>query len=457
MKTWGGRFTQPTDATFERFNSSFGIDQRLIFEDIEGSLAYAAALERAGILTAEELKQISKGLVEIKRQVEKEPERLEQQKDEDVHTYVERSLFELIGDTAYKLHTGRSRNDQVALDMRLFLKRAILSVQVEVKKLCRELVEQARTHLDVVFPGYTHLRKAQPLLFAHYLLAYFEMLRRDYERLHDCYRRTDTMPLGSGALAGNGFPLDRETLRKELGFAQLTRNSLDAVSDRDYLVEFSAAAALILAHLSRMAEDLIIYSSSEFGFLELSDTVTTGSSIMPQKKNPDSLELVRGKTGRVYGNLVSLLTQLKGLPLAYNKDLQEDKESVFDTLDTVMECLLVAQLVVRTLRVNREATRSAVQTGFLNATDLADYLVRRGIPFRKAHELVGRIVLHCEAKRIELQDLSMEEYASFSPLIGEDVYPALTLENSLNARALAGGTAPERVQEAIAEAEKFLG
>ncbi|HVN79737.1 MAG TPA: argininosuccinate lyase [Terriglobia bacterium] len=456
MKTWGGRFTQPTDAAFERFNSSFGIDQRLIFEDIEGSLAYAAALERVGILTSEELKQISKGLVEIKRQVEKEPERLKQQKDEDVHTYVERSLFELIGDAAYKLHTGRSRNDQVALDMRLFLKRAILSVQVEVKKLCRELVEQARSHLDVVIPGYTHLRKAQPLLFAHYVLAYFEMFRRDYERLHDCYRRTDTMPLGSGALVGNGFPIDREALRKELGFAQLTRNSLDAVSDRDYLVEFSAAAALILTHLSRMSEDLIIYSSSEFGFLELSDTVTTGSSIMPQKKNPDSLELVRGKTGRVYGNLVSLLTQLKGLPLAYNKDLQEDKESVFDTLDTAMDCLLVAQLVVRTLKVNREATQNAVRTGFLNATDLADYLVRRGIPFRKAHELVGRIVLHCEAKHIELQDLSMEEYTSFSPLIGEDVYPALTLENSLNARTLVGGTAPLRVQEALAEAEKFL-
>ena len=456
MKTWGGRFTQPTDAGFEHFNRSFGIDQRIMFEDIEGSLAYAAALEKVGILTTEELRQISKGLVEIKRRVEKEPERLGQQEDEDVHTYIERSLFELIGDAAHKLHTGRSRNDQVALDMRLFLKRAIIDIQVEIKKLGREFVEQARSHLDVVIPGYTHLRKAQPLLFAHYLLAYFEMFRRDYERLDDCYRRTDTMPLGSGALSGNGFPLDREALRKELGFAQLTRNSLDAVSDRDYLVEFTAAAALILAHLSRMAEDLIIYSSSEFGLLELSDTVTTGSSIMPQKKNPDSLELVRGKTGRVYGNLVSLLTLLKGLPLAYNKDLQEDKESVFDTLDTVVDCLRVAQLVIRTLRVNREAAQSAVRTGFLNATDLADYLVRRGVPFRKAHELVGRIVLHCEARHVELQDLSIEEYTSFSPLIGEDVYPALTLENSLNIRALAGGTAPARVLEALAEAEKFL-
>ena len=456
MKTWGGRFIQPTDAVFERFNSSFGIDRRLVFEDIEGSLAYAAALERAGVLTGEELKQISKALVDVKRRTEKEPERLEQQKDEDVHTYVERCLFELIGDVAYKLHTGRSRNDQVALDMRLFLKRAIIDVQVEIKKLCRELVGLARAYLDVVIPGYTHLRKAQPLLFAHYLLAYFEMFRRDHERLDDCYRRTDTMPLGSGALAGSGFPLDRETLRKELGFAQLTRNSLDAVSDRDYQVEFAAAAALTLAHLSRMAEDFIIYSSSEFGLLELSDAVTTGSSIMPQKKNPDSLELVRGKTGRVFGNLVSLLTQLKGLPQTYNKDLQEDKECLFDTLDTVLDCLLVAQIVVRTLVINREAAQNAARSGFLNATDLADYLVRRGMPFRKAHELVGRIVLHCEAKHVELQNLSIEEFVSFSPLIREDVYGALTLENSLNARALVGGTAPARVLEALAEAEKFL-
>jgi argininosuccinate lyase len=456
MKTWGGRFMQPIDAAFERFNSSLAIDKRLIFEDIEGSLAYAAALEKAGILNSEELKQTSIALLEIKRRVEKEPECLENQKDEDVHTWVERCLYESIGDVAFKLHTGRSRNDQVALDTRLFLKRAIVKVQVEIKKLNQELVRQAKSNLDVVIPGYTHLRKAQPLLFAHYLLAYFEMFQRDYERFDDCYRRTDSMPLGSGALAGNGFPVDREALRKQLRFARLTHNSLDAVSDRDYLVEFAAAAALTLAHLSRLAEDLIIYSSSEFGLLELSDAVTTGSSIMPQKKNPDSLELIRGKTGRVYGNLISLLTQLKGLPLAYGKDLQEDKGAVFDTLDTLLDCLLVAQVVIQTLKVNREAAAKAVRSDFLNATDLADYLVRQELPFRKAHELVGKIVLHCEAKQIELRDLSLEEFRSFSSLIKEDVYEALSFENSVNARAVVGGTAPARVLEALAEAEKLL-
>jgi argininosuccinate lyase len=456
MKTWGGRFTQSIDAAFEQFNNSLVVDKRLIFEDIEGSLAYAAALEKADILNSEELRQISRGLLDIKRRIEKEPELLESQKDEDVHTYVERCLFELIGDVAFKLHTGRSRNDQVALDTRLFLKRAIVRAQAEIKKLNQELVRQAKSKPDVMIPGYTHLRKAQPILFAHYLLAYFEMFQRDYERFDDCYRRTDSMPLGSGALAGNGFPVDRESLRKELGFARLTRNSLDAVSDRDYLVEFAAAAALTLAHLSRLAEDFIIYSSSEFGFLELSDAVTTGSSIMPQKKNPDSLELVRGKTGRVYGNLISLLTQLKGLPLAYNKDLQEDKGAVFDTMDTLLDCLLVAQVVVQTLKVNREAGAKAVRSHFLNATDLADYLVRQKMPFRKAHELVGKMVLLCEARQIELCDLSLEEFRSFSPVIKEDVYEALSVESSVNARDVVGGTAPARVMEALAEAEKLL-
>ncbi len=456
MKTWGGRFTQQTDAAFERFNNSFGIDRRLIFEDIEGSLAYAAALEKAGILDSDECKQISKGLVEIKRRIEKEPERLENQKDEDVHSYLESRLFELVGEVAYKLHTGRSRNDQVALDTRLFLKRAIIQVQVQLKNLSRELVQLAKAHTDVVIPGYTHLRKAQPVLLAHYLLAYFEMFQRDYERFDDCYRRTDFMPLGSAALAGNGFPIDREALRKDLGFAQLTRNSLDAVSDRDYLVEFAAAGALTLTHLSRLAEDFIIYSSSEFGLLQLSDAVTTGSSIMPQKKNPDSLELIRGKTGRVYGNLMSLLTQLKGLPLAYNKDLQEDKGAVFDSLDTLLDCLLVAQVVIQTLQVNREAASKAVAGDFLNATDLADYLVRQKIPFRKAHELVGRMVLHCEANQIELNNLSLEEFRSFSPLFKEDVLAALSLEHSMNAKAVAGGTAPARVLEALNEAERML-
>jgi argininosuccinate lyase len=457
MKTWGGRFAEETDAVFERFNASLSVDQRLILEDLEGSLAYANALAKTGILSGEELKQIGRGLAEIKKRVEKEPHWLANQKDEDVHSFVEAHLVELIGDAGFKLHAGRSRNDQVAVDMRLYLKRAIIRAQVQLKTLNRDLVNLAKSHVDVVIPGYTHLRKAQPVLLSHYLLAYFEMFQRDYDRFEDCFRRTDVMPLGSGALAGNGFPIDREGLRIELGFSQLSRNSLDAVSDRDYQVEFVAAASLAMVHLSRLAEDLIVYSSPEFGLLELSDAVTTGSSIMPQKKNPDSLELIRGKSARVVGNLTGLLSLLKGLPLAYNKDLQEDKELVFDSLDTLIDCLRVAQVVVRTLKVNRAAASAAVEKGFLNATDLADYLVRKGLPFRKAHELVGRIVLQCESQKLELQQLSLEQYQAFSTLIGEDVYAALSLQGSINARSVVGGTATARVTEALEQAEKSLG
>jgi argininosuccinate lyase len=456
MKTWGGRFTEQIDAVFERFNASLDIDQRLILEDIEGSIAYATTLAKTGILSEDELKQIGRGLAEIKKRVEKEPEWLASQKDEDVHSFVEARLVELIGDAGFKLHAGRSRNDQVALDLRLYLKRAIILVQVQLKTLSREIVSLAKAHVDVVIPGYTHLRKAQPVLFSHYLLAYFEMFQRDYDRFDDCFRRTDVMPLGSGALAGNGFPIDREGLRVELGFSQLSKNSLDAVSDRDYQVEFVAAASLAMVHLSRLAEDLILYSSPEFGLVELSDAVTSGSSIMPQKKNPDSLELIRGKSARVIGNLTSLLSLLKGLPLAYNKDLQEDKGLLFDSLDTLIDCLMVAQVVVRTLKVNRAAASAAVRAGFLNATDLADYLVRKGMPFRKAHELVGKIVLHCESKKLELHQLSLEQYQAFSTLFGEDVYAALSLENSIDARSVVGGTSTLRVTEALEQAEKSL-
>jgi argininosuccinate lyase len=456
MKTWGGRFTEQIDKVIERFNNSFAVDKRLVFEDIEGSMAYAAALEKAGILTAEEFRRIEKGLAEIKKRVEREPAWLERQKDEDVHSFVERRLVEMIGEAGYKLHTGRSRNDQVAVDTRLYLKRAIVGVQACIKRLNREVLALAKAHLDVIIPGYTHLRKAQPVLFSHYLLAYFEMFQRDYDRLDDCFARTDFMPLGSGALAGSGFPIDRESLRQELGFAQLTRNSLDAVSDRDYLVEFVSAAALTMIHLSRLAEDFILYSSPEFGFLELSDAVTTGSSLMPQKKNPDSLELIRGKSGRVLGHLTSILSLLKGLPLAYNKDLQEDKGILFDTLDTLVECLQVAQIVMETLKVKRTAAQESVQRDFLNATDLADYLVRKGLPFRKAHELVGKIVLHCESKEIQLHELPMSDLQTFSALIGEDVFEALSLEKCINARSVMGGTAKSRVAEAIEEAEKRL-
>jgi argininosuccinate lyase len=456
MKTWGGRFTGKIDDTFERFNNSFPIDQRLIFEDIEGSMAYASALEKSGILSYDELKHIGKGLAELKKKIENDPAFLKNKPEEDVHTFVETRLAEIIGDAALKLHTGRSRNDQVAVDTRLYMKRAIIRVQVQIKVLNQELLRQSKTALDIIFPGYTHMRKAQPILLAHYWLAFFEMFLRDYRRFDDCFRRTDYMPLGSGALAGNGFPIDRDSLRKELGFGQLTRNSLDAVSDRDYLVEFISNAALTMMHLSRLAEDLIILSAPEFGLFELSDAVTTGSSIMPQKKNPDSLELIRGKCGRVFGHLTGMLTLLKGLPLAYNKDLQEDKEMTFDALDTLMDCLQVAQVVIRTLKVNREKAQEAVTRDFINATDLADYLVRKGMPFRKAHEVVGKIVVLCESRKIELLQLPLEEYQKFSPLIESDVINALSLTQSVNARSVVGGTALSSVKEALLEAERVM-
>jgi argininosuccinate lyase len=456
MKTWGGRFTGKIDETFERFNNSFGVDQRLIFEDIEGSIAYATALEKAGILKPEEWKQIGKALAEIKKKIENDPGWLVSRKEEDVHTFVEARLAEMIGDTAFKLHTGRSRNDQIALDTRLYMKRAVVQVQVQLRLLKQELLGQAKAHVQTPFPGYTHLRKAQPVLLAHYWLAYFEMFLRDYRRFDDCYRRTDYMPLGSGALAGNAFPIDRDALRKELGFGQLTRNSLDAVSDRDYLVEFISSASLAMVHLSRLAEDLILFSAPEFGYFELSDAVSTGSSSMPQKKNPDSLELIRGKSGRIIGNLTALLTVMKGIPLTYNKDLQEDKELVFDTLDNLLDCLKVMQVVVKTLRANKDTLTAAVSRDFANATDLADYLVRKGMPFRKAHELVGKIVLHCESRGCRLEDLPLAEYQKFSPLFQETVYEAISLASCLNARSVVGGTASARVLEAIEEAEKVI-
>jgi len=456
MKIWGGRFSDAMDEAFERFNRSLPVDRRLVLEDIEGSIAYAKALEKAGILSSEELNQIGKGLSEIKKRIDKEPEWIQESADEDVHSFIEAHLIELIGEPASKLHTGRSRNDQIALDTRLYMKRATIRVQVEIKNLMRDMLKQSRSHLDVVIPGYTHLRKAQPILFAHYLLAYFEMFRRDYDRFQDCFRRTDVMPLGSGALAGNSFAIDRDSLRIELGFSQLTRNSLDAVSDRDYQFDFLSAAAITMIHLSRLAEDLILYSSPEFGFVELSEAVTTGSSIMPQKKNPDSLELIRGKSARILGHLCSALTLMKGLPLAYNKDLQEDKELLFDTLDNLVDCLLVSQVVLKTLKVNRAVASKAVQSGFLNATDMADYLARKGMPFRKAHELVGKLVLHCESKGIELQGLTLAEMQTFSPLIREDVFPALAVENALEAHSVFGGTAPSRVREALEQADSDL-
>jgi len=444
------------DEAFERFNASLSMDRRLILEDIEGSTAYAEALEQAGVLSPQELRRILEGLGEIRDRARRDPDFLKDATDEDVHSFVEARLVEIIGEAGLKLHTGRSRNDQVALDTRLFLKKAIGQVQQGLKGLMAELLHQAGRHPDLAVPGYTHLRKAQPVLLAHYLLAWFEMFSRDRDRFEDCFRRTDCMPLGAGALAGNAFAVDREALCKKLDFSRITANSLDAVSDRDYLVDFVSAGSLTLVHLSRLAEDLIFFSTPECGWIELSDEVTTGSSLMPQKKNPDSLELLRGKSGRVIGNLTRLLVVLKGLPLTYNKDLQEDKEALFDTLDTLLDCLQVAQAVVRTLKIDAEAARKALEGDFMTATDLADYLVRKGMPFREAHGLVGRIVLECEGQKIGLSELPLSRYRQFSSLFAEDLFQVLSVRHGIEARRVPGGTAPGRVAEALSRAEQSL-
>jgi argininosuccinate lyase len=454
MKLWGGRFKGEADALFARFNASFAFDRRLIEADIEGSLAQADALREAGILTGEEAEKIGSGLKDILRRTREEDDYLDSREAEDVHSFVEAELVAAIGDTGYKLHTGRSRNDQVATDLRIFLRGEIDRITRLIVELQRALVSLASDNRDAVIPGYTHLQRAQPVLFAHYLLAYFEMLSRDRQRLAEIRKRVNLLPLGSAALAGTGFNIDRERVARRLGFDGLCENSLDAVSDRDFVIEFVGASALVMIHLSRLAEDFIIYSTTEFGFIELSDAVSTGSSLMPQKKNPDSLELIRGKAGRVLGHHTALLAVMKGLPLAYNKDMQEDKEALFDTIDTLEGSVSVMTIVLRNTRLNRARAAEAASTGYLNATDLADYLVRRGLEFRRAHELVGRIVSFAVEKGSPLEKLTLEEYLSFSPLFDQELYEALDLSSSLESKSARGGTSPDRVAEALARAEK---
>jgi argininosuccinate lyase len=461
MKLWGGRFKGETDAGFARFNSSFAFDRRLIEADIEASLAHAEALVAAGILTEGEARRIAWALKEILRRAREDKGYFSSSKEsrdaEDVHSFVEAKLVEAIGDPGYKLHTGRSRNDQVATDLRLFLRGEIDETRELMRDLQRALIELAEANPDCVIPGYTHLQRAQPILFAHYLLAYFEMMKRDRERLAEVRARVNQLPLGAGALAGTGFPLDRELIARRLGFDALCENSVDAVSDRDFVIEFIGAAAIAMMHLSRLAEDLIIYSTAEFGFIELSDAVSTGSSLMPQKKNPDSLELIRGKAGRVLGHHAAMLATMKGLPLAYNKDMQEDKEALFDTIDTLDVSLNVMATVLRNVKVNREATRRAASTGYLNATDLADYLVRKGLEFRKAHELVGRVVMHAIEQSKPLEEITLEEYRGFSEAFGDDLYASLGLESSLDAKSAIGGTSSARVRDALMKARVELG
>jgi argininosuccinate lyase len=458
MNLWGGRFTGETDKHFAAFNASFSFDRRLIFADLQACAVHARALGRAGVLRESEVEAITDGLKKI-GEMAAEPgflDRPEFAATEDVHSFIESRLVELIGPTGYKLHTGRSRNDQVAVATRLFLREEIAAIDETIRDTQRAIVELAERYAGDPLPGYTHMQKAQPVLFAHFLLAYFQMFSRDRQRMADVKKRVNSLPLGSGALAGTNFAVDREWMAAELGFDGVTRNSLDAVSDRDYVIEFVSASAITMAHLSRLAEDLIIYSTQEFGFIKLGDAISTGSSIMPQKKNPDSLELIRGKSARVFGNLTAALTMVKGLPLAYNKDLQEDKETLFDTIDALTGSLRVAATVLRNVEFDRERARLAAISDYTNATELADYLVRKGLEFRKAHEVIGRIVVYAIEQGRQLHELTIDECRRFSPLFDEDLFDAISLESSLAGKNQIGGTSPERVKEELARAKSDL-
>lgn len=450
-KPWGGRFSEGTDAFVEAFTASVGFDQRLYRQDIAGSIAHARMLARIGVLTEAECTQIVTGLEDIRAEIE--AGRFEWSVAlEDVHMNIEARLVARIGEAGKKLHTGRSRNDQVATDIRLYLREAIDALTAELDRLQAGLLDLAEREAETVMPGFTHLQVAQPVTFGHHMMAWHAMLVRDRERLADCRRRVNVLPLGSAALAGTVYPLDRHFVAEQLGFDAVSENSLDAVSDRDFAIEFTAAASLILMHLSRCSEELVLWSSAQFDFIALPDRFCTGSSIMPQKKNPDVPELVRGKTGRVYGHLMALLTLMKAQPLAYNKDNQEDKEPLFDTIDTLAGCLRAFADMVPAIVVKRDNCRESARQGFATATDLADYLVRKGVAFRDAHEIVGKAVALGVREGRDLSALNLAQLQSFSPLIGADVYEVLTLEGSVAARRVHGGTAPEQVRAAIARA-----
>ena len=447
-KLWGGRFSQPTDTFVEEFTASIDFDKRLYRQDIRGSIAHARMLGRQKIIPMADVDAIISGLEEILARIDAGEFDFSVSL-EDIHMNIEARLSAAIGEAGKRLHTGRSRNDQVAVDIRLYLRDEIAEVVRYLDLLSDALLFQAEQNLGVIMPGYTHLQVAQPILFSHHMLAYVEMFRRDRGRMEDCAKRLNVLPLGAGALAGTTFPIDREYVAEQLEFADVTSNSLDSVSDRDFALEFLSASSILMMHLSRFSEELILWSTSEFDFIELSDSFCTGSSIMPQKKNPDVPELVRGKTGRVYGNLMALLTVMKSLPLAYNKDMQEDKEPLFDTVDTVKGSLKIFADMVREMKVKAEVMREAAARGFSNATDVADYLVRTGMPFREAHEVVGKSVRYCIEHGKRLEELSMDQWKSFSERIGPDIYDAITLEASVNARRATGGTALERVKAEI--------
>ncbi len=450
-----GRFKKGIDKDVEKYVASISLDWRLYEQDIAGSIAHARMLAKQGLISKKDAELIAKGLDSIRKEIEEGKFQFKVEL-EDIHMNIESRLFEKIGDVAGKLHTARSRNDQVALDMRLFVKEAIAETIGKIKGFQLALLDLAEANKSSIMPGYTHLQQAQPVLFAHHLLAYFEMLQRDITRFQDCLKRTDVMPLGSGALAGVGYSIDRDFVANQLGFSELSRNSLDAVSDRDFVIEYEAAAAITMMHISRLAEEMVLWSSEEFGFVELDDAYASSSSIMPQKKNPDVVELARGKTGTVYGNLLGILTMMKGLPLAYNRDMQEDKQGLFDTVDKLLATLEVFAGLIGTLKVDSNRMQQVMGDSYLLATDLADYLVKKGLPFREAHRIVGELVKHAVSKGKSFQKLGLDEYRKFSPLFDKDVY-GITTETSVSARNVVGGTAPKQVLAALSGARKLVG
>lgn len=454
-KLWGGRFTKQTNHLVEEYTASIHFDKALAEEDIQGSLAHVSMLGKCGIVPAEDVEIIKKGLNKVLDKI-RAGEIQFSVSDEDIHMNIEKHLIEEIGAVGGKLHTGRSRNDQVATDMHLYLRKRVVELTGLLHALQESLITQAKSNMDTIIPGYTHLQRAQPILFPHHLMAYVSMFERDIDRLKDSYKRINVLPLGAGALAGTTFPIDRHYVAEQLGFDGVYENSLDAVSDRDFIVEFLAGASLIMNHLSRLCEELVLWSSTEFSFIELDDAFCTGSSIMPQKKNPDVAELVRGKTGRVYGNLIGLLTVLKSLPLAYNKDMQEDKEGMFDTVATLEGALQLFAPMIATMKVNTGRMREAVNKDFSNATDIADFLVGKGLPFRQAHEVIGKTVLYCIQEGKYLLDLTLEEFQNFSPLFDDSIYAVLQPEAVVNARNVYGGTATVQVAAAIERAEDKL-
>jgi len=456
MKLWGGRFEKNTSQLVDAFQNSIKFDWRMYKQDIKGSIAHARMLGFKGIIPQKDADLIIHGLQEILKDIEEGKVEFKEEA-EDIHMNIESLLIQKIGDAGKKLHTGRSRNDQVALDFRMYLKEEIDEIINLLRELCILLLKKAEENLELIMPGYTHMQKAQPITLAHHIMAYFHMFCRDMDRFSDCYGRTDIMPLGSGALAGTTYDLDREMVARELSFESISQNSMDAVADRDFVIEFISCCSIVMMHLSRFCEELVIWNSHEFGYIEMDDSMATGSSIMPQKKNPDVAELIRGKTGRVYGDLMAILTIMKALPMAYNKDMQEDKEAAFDAADTVKSCINVFIPMFDTISFNKEKIKEKLKEGFLNATDAADYLVGQGVAFRDAHEVIGNMVSYCIKNKKALEDLSLEEFKGFSPAFESDIYQYIKMENCVIRRNTIGGPSPQRVAEDIQKAKRFMG